>query len=237
MSHAPQAQSSEAPHRSAVTVVRTPDGRTMQLLHPDHHSALQRTGPLRRALLSSSTTGLQLLSGVACHSEPVPKRPATLPLVRESKRPRSISAPSLAVDDLQALDWEYVVKMYLTGEGTVDGRPLRDMKRGSGAGSGNSAGAASENVGQERSVDRKKLEKQKTVGKTFEALGRETFEKAVGYKYEGNSRRKQRMYQVIARCRIISGMRKQGEPIPEDADELAALIDRRLYRKEAAKRS
>lgn len=112
-------------------------------------------------------------------------------------------------------DWEHVVAMYLTGEGTPDGRPLRDITRGDGR----------------RVEDRKLLEKRRTIGKTYEKLGRETFEKSLGYKQDGKYRRKQKMYHVIARCRIVNALRKAGEPLPSDPDELTALIDRKLLEK------
>lgn len=115
-------------------------------------------------------------------------------------------------------DWEHVVAMYLTGEGTADGRPLRDIIRGDGR----------------RVEDRKLLEKRRTIGKTYERLGRELFERAIGYKLEGKYRRKQKMYHVIARCRIVNGLRKANEALPTDADALTALIDQRLLEKASA---
>jgi len=112
-------------------------------------------------------------------------------------------------------DWEHVVSMYLTGEGTPDGRPLRDITRGDGR----------------RVEDRKLLEKRRTIGKTYEKLGRQVFEKSIGYKQDGKYRRKQKMYHVIARCRIVNALRKAGDPLPADPDELTALIDRKLVEK------
>lgn len=112
-------------------------------------------------------------------------------------------------------DWEHVVAMYLTGEGTPDGRPLRDITRGDGR----------------RVEDRKLLEKRRTIGKTYEKLGRDLFEKSIGYKQDGKYRRKQKMYHVIARCRIVNALRKAGDPFPNDPDDLTALIDRKLIEK------
>ncbi len=79
--------------------------------------------------------------------------------------------------------------------------------------------------------DRKLLEKRRTIGKTFEKLGRPLFEAAIGYKMEGKYRRKQKMYHVIARCRVVNGLRKSGEELPMDAVKLTALIDRKMQEK------
>lgn len=112
-------------------------------------------------------------------------------------------------------DWEHVVNMYMTGEGTQDGRPLREITRGDGR----------------RVEDRKLLEKRRTIGKTFEKLGRPLFEAAIGYKMEGKYRRKQKMYHVIARCRVVNGFRKVSEDLPTDPVKLTALIDQKMHEK------
>lgn len=122
---------------------------------------------------------------------------------------------------LQTNDWEHVVTMYMTGEGTPDGRPLRDLTRGDGR----------------RVEDRKLLEKRRTIGKTYARLGRDLFERTIGYKVEGNYRRKQRMYLVIARCRVISQLCRNGTTLPTDPDELTELIERKLSEKAARKRA
>lgn len=114
-------------------------------------------------------------------------------------------------------DWERVVAMYMTGAGAPDGKPLRDIKRGCGT----------------RVDDRKLLEKRRTIGKTYERLGRVAFERAIGYTNDRGQRRKQRMYQVIARCRVVSKLYKTGEALPDDPDKLAELIEKRLAEKVA----
>ena len=45
-------------------------------------------------------------------------------------------------------DWEDIVKMYITGEGTIDGKSIRNQKGGEG----------------NKLEDRKKLEKKRTTG-------------------------------------------------------------------------
>lgn len=109
--------------------------------------------------------------------------------------------------------------MYLHGTGTPDGVPLRDICKGDGR----------------RVHDRKLLEKRRTIGKTYELLGALRFEAAIGYRWENGIRRKQKMYNVISRCRIVNAMRKSGETIPEDAATLAEMIELRLREKERAK--
>ena len=49
--------------------------------------------------------------------------------------------------------------------------------------------------------------------------------------WENGVRRKQKMYRVISRCRVVNAMRKSGENIPSDFDQLTALIDRRIAEK------
>lgn len=129
--------------------------------------------------------------------------------------------PRFAGPELQANDWEHAVAMYITGEGTADGVPLRDIARGDGR----------------RVEDRKLLEKRRTIGKTYVRLGRGLFERTIGYKIEGNHRRKQRMYLVIARCRVISQLCRNGSPIPTNPDELSKLIENKLAEKAARKHS
>lgn len=130
----------------------------------------------------------------------------------------NVSRPS-KIDESQANDWEVVVDMYRTGRGTEDGVALKLITKGDGR----------------RVADRKLLEKRRTIGKTYECLGADRFEAAIGYKYENGVRRKQKMYHVISRCRVVNAMRKAGETIPKDHDKLTGLIDERLAEKEAQK--
>lgn len=123
------------------------------------------------------------------------------------------------VDESQSNDWEAVVEMYTTGKGTEDGVALKMITKGDGR----------------RVSDRKLLEKRRTIGKTYECLGAERFEAAIGYKWENGVRRKQKMYHVISRCRVVNAMRKAGEPVPPDFAKLTALIDERIAEKEALK--
>jgi hypothetical protein len=113
-------------------------------------------------------------------------------------------------DDLN--DWENVVAMYLTGKGTPDGCPLRSIAKGDG----------------HKVEDRKLLEKRRTIGKTYEKLGKECFERAIGYTYETGEKKKRKMYHVIARCRIVNAIRKANAEIPEDPAELDSLISHHL---------
>lgn len=106
---------------------------------------------------------------------------------------------------------------------------------GSGGGSGGQhsaavvAAAAATSSGGD---DRKRVEKWRTTGRTFELLGRPLFEEAIGYKRDVDGRRtKQKIYLVVARCRVVSEMRRKKEAIPVNAAELTALIDRRLEEK------
>lgn len=122
-------------------------------------------------------------------------------------------------DETQVNDWEAVVDMYNTGRGTEDGVALKMITKGDGR----------------RVSDRKLLEKRRTIGKTHETLGAERFEAAIGYKWENEARRKQKMYHVISRCRVVNAMRKANEPIPSDHGELTAIIDERIAQKEALK--
>lgn len=124
------------------------------------------------------------------------------------------------VDESQSNDWEAVVDMYTTGKGTEDGIALKMITKGDGR----------------RVADRKLLEKRRTIGKTYECLGAERFEAAIGYKIENGVRRKQKMYHVISRCRVVNAMRKAGEKIPSEFDELTLLIDHRIAEKEAIKK-
>lgn len=139
----------------------------------------------------------------------------------QSASPHSYVPP--AEVEGNANDWEAVVRMYLTGEGTHDGIPLKDTPRGPTA--------------HRQDGDRKLLEKRRTIGKTYEKLGKDKFEYAIGYKIEKLTgfRKKQKMYHVIARCRIVSQLRKGGIAIPEDAVELEKLITERLALKQESK--
>ncbi len=189
------------------------DGRLKRSLGGTfEHRSVKRTRPLslsaadmgRRAEARSSSaraTSSHSPPGGASNSSSLSRSPS-----RRRGGPES---------ELMMNDWEHVVQMYLTGEGTPDGRPLRDITRGDGR----------------RVEDRKLLEKRRTIGKTYERLGKELFERAIGYKMDGKYRRKQKMYHVIARCRIVNGLRKAGEPLPTDAEQLTALIDQRLIEK------
>lgn len=116
-------------------------------------------------------------------------------------------------------DWEVVVDMYQTGRGTDDGVALKMITKGDGR----------------KVPDRKLLEKRRTIGKTYELLGAERFEAAIGYKWENGVRRKQKMYHVISRCRVVNAMRRAGEAIPENHEKLTSLIDDRIADKEAQK--
>lgn len=124
-----------------------------------------------------------------------------------------------AAEETQVNDWEAVVDMYNTGRGTEDGVALKLITKGDGR----------------RVSDRKLLEKRRTIGKTHEILGAERFEAAIGYKWENGTRRKQKMYHVISRCRVVNAMRKANEPIPTDHAQLTAIIDERIAQKEALK--
>lgn len=132
---------------------------------------------------------------------------------------RNEPARGRSVDESQSNDWEAVVEMYTTGKGTEDGVALKMITKGDGR----------------RVSDRKLLEKRRTIGKTHECLGAERFEAAIGYKWENGVRRKQKMYHVISRCRVVNAMRKAGESIPMDFAKLTALIDERIAEKEALK--
>eukprot|EP00178_Gracilaria_changii_P001311 TRINITY_DN1183_c0_g1_i1.p1 TRINITY_DN1183_c0_g1~~TRINITY_DN1183_c0_g1_i1.p1 ORF type:complete len:379 (+),score=63.46 TRINITY_DN1183_c0_g1_i1:1987-3123(+) len=132
---------------------------------------------------------------------------------------RSYGSTSADVDESSLNDWEAVVEMYLHGTGAPDGVPLREICKGDGR----------------RVHDRKLLEKRRTIGKTYELLGAPRFEAAIGYRWENGMRRKQKMYNVISRCRIVNAMRKAGEAIPDDFGTLTNLIDTRLREKERAK--
>lgn len=151
-------------------------------------------------------------------------------LLRPPASSRSLSVPALStpiptpaaapiVDDVASNDWEAVVDMYLTGRGTSDGVALKAITKGDGR----------------RVSDRKLLEKRRTIGKTYESLRRAAFEYAIGYRTENGIRRKQKMYHVISRCRVLNAMRKMGEPIPTDPVTLHAVIDTRLREKELVK--
>lgn len=123
------------------------------------------------------------------------------------------------VEESHSNDWEAVVNMYITGRGTEDGVALKMITKGDGR----------------RVADRKLLEKRRTIGKTYEWLGRERFEGAIGYKWENGVRRKQKMYHVISRCRAVNAMRKNGDQIPAEINELTMLIDEHIAKKEALK--
>ena len=118
-------------------------------------------------------------------------------------------------------DWEHMVKMYFTGEGTVDGKLIQNQKRGKG----------------NKLEDRKQLEKKRTLGKTFEMLGRQNFEQKIGYKRVGNRRQKRKIHQVLARCRIASGVKKSNPKfsLPQNIEELTLRIDRGISEKENEK--
>jgi hypothetical protein len=115
---------------------------------------------------------------------------------------------NLSSDNLN--DWEHVISMYFTGQGTPDGRPLKSIVKGEG----------------HKILDRKLLEKRRTIGKTYETLGKQLFDRAIGYTFESGQRRKRKMYQVIARCRAVNAIRKDDLQckVPEDPDELDSLI-------------
>jgi hypothetical protein len=114
-----------------------------------------------------------------------------------------------SLPDLENMnDWEHVVAMYMTGHGTPDGRPLRSIAKGHG----------------HKVEDRKLLEKRRTIGKTYEILGKERFERAIGYTHESGEKRKRKMYHVIARCRIVNAIRKANGDLPEDPVDLDNLI-------------
>jgi hypothetical protein len=70
---------------------------------------------------------------------------------------------NLSSDNLN--DWEHVISMYFTGQGTPDGRPLKSIVKGEG----------------HKILDRKLLEKRRTIGKTYETLGKQLFDRAIGY--------------------------------------------------------
>lgn len=123
------------------------------------------------------------------------------------------------IEESHSNDWEAVVNMYTTGRGTEDGVALKMITKGDGR----------------RVADRKLLEKRRTIGKTYEWLGRQRFEGAIGYKWENGVRRKQKMYHVISRCRAVNAMRKNGDEIPGDVNELTMLIDEHIAKKEALK--
>lgn len=118
-------------------------------------------------------------------------------------------------------DWEHVVAMYMTGQGTPDGRPLKNLTKNDGT----------------RVEDRKLLEKRRTIGKTYEKLGKALFEHAIGYKIDENTglRKKQKMYHVIARCRVVNAIRKEGGHLPTDPDCLERLISQRIAQKSEMK--
>lgn len=118
-------------------------------------------------------------------------------------------------------DWEQVVAMYMTGAGTRDGIPLKDYSKGDG----------------HRVEDRKLLEKRRTIGKTFESLGKTRFEHAIGYRIEEGTglKKKQKMYHVIARCRVVNSIRKAGGNLPEDPVELERLISYHIAQKNQSK--
>lgn len=117
-------------------------------------------------------------------------------------------------------DWESIVSMYLTGAGTHDGKALKELRRGEGSQGG----------------DRKILEKRRTVGKAFEKLGRPLFEETIGYKQQENgTRKKQKMYIVIARCRALNQLVKRGVYLPTDAVELNNVIDAQILEKSKAR--
>ncbi|CAN8076468.1 unnamed protein product [Agarophyton chilense] len=132
---------------------------------------------------------------------------------------RSYWSTSADVDESSLNDWEAEVEMYLHGTGAPDGVPLREICKGESC----------------RVHDRKLLEKRRTVGKTYELLGASRFEAAIGYRWENGLRRKQKMYNVVRRCRIVNALRKAGETVPENLGTLTTLIDDRLREKERAK--
>lgn len=136
---------------------------------------------------------------------------------QEQYQTSSTHAYSGAVEHENMNDWEHVVAMYLTGQGTSDGRPLRSLTKNDGS----------------RVEDRKLLEKRRTIGKTYEKLGKALFEHAIGYKIDENTglRKKQKMYHVIARCRVVNAIRKEGGQLPADPDDLERLITQRIAQK------
>lgn len=116
-------------------------------------------------------------------------------------------------------DWECVVKMYFYGQGTADGIPLRDIEK------------YSRSNGQVKT--RKMLEKQRSIGETYEHLGKELFESAIGYQKHRitGRKRKLRVYEALERCRVVKRMRKLHHEIPADGEELSRMIDLRISEK------
>jgi hypothetical protein len=156
-------------------------------------------------------------SGVAAPAEypmseatqPVLRRGSSLASIGVSDRPQYMDDRQQSFPDLENLnDWEHVVAMYMTGHGTPDGRPLKSIAKGLG----------------HKVEDRKLLEKRRTIGKTYETLGKERFERAIGYTQESGEKRKRKMYHVIARCRVVNAIRKSNGELPDDPVELDNLI-------------
>lgn len=141
--------------------------------------------------------------------------------VNEESNSNSFSGSESGGSGVLALnDWESIVSMYLTGAGTHDGKALKELRRGEGSQGG----------------DRKILEKRRTVGKAFEKLGRPLFEETIGYKQQENgTRKKQKMYIVIARCRALNQLVKRGVYLPTDAVELNNVIDAQILEKSKAR--
>jgi len=142
--------------------------------------------------------------------------PAHIEEGTKQKKTRSSSIASSSEGEAwnsnQLNDWESIVSMYYTGKGTLDGKPLKFLRRGE------------ESLG----VDRKTLEKRRTLGKVYDTLGRTLFENTIGYKKSGDKRK---MYQVVNRCRVVNQLLKTGAPIPKDSKILSDFIDARILDK------
>jgi hypothetical protein len=83
----------------------------------------------------------------------------------------------------------------------------------------------------DRLTDRKTLEKRRTICKVYQSLGRERFERAIGFKLESSQRIKRRMCHVLARCRAVNAIRKSSGHLPEDPINLDKLITDYIARK------
>ncbi|GAB0497203.1 hypothetical protein MMPV_008527 [Pyropia vietnamensis] len=140
----------------------------------------------------------------------------------------SLSGGAVGPKGLDLSDWENVVSVYVKGRSTLNDRPV-----GGSSDEYSAAVAAVAAAARGGGDDRKRVEKWRTTGRAFELLGRPLFEEAIGYKRDADGRRtKQKIYLVVARCRVVSEMRRKKEAIPENPAELTALIDRRLEEKQ-----
>jgi hypothetical protein len=112
-------------------------------------------------------------------------------------------------------DWEQVVAVYM---------PQRRSNKGQG-----STASAQRDI--DSVEDRKILEKRRTICKVYHSLGRERFERAIGFKLELGQRIKRRMYHVLARCRAVNAIRKRSGHLPEDPINLDKLITDHIARR------